>query len=242
MQLSRAQRRDSLPCSSSSSSSSSSSGSSRPPHPKGSRSVCCIPGAAGGCGRPACGRACPCQAERAVPGPQRQRPKVGPLPARPATSPQRGHCGPPPPRPAAAHLPNSCGGRSGAPPSSCWRLCGRLHFAPAGQSGPLYRRRLRGVGPAPSPARPPSESGIGPSALGAGGAEPLPCPPPSPHDPSSHLGWERASRDWPASGAGGPGGQVGLRQAPNSGPAGSWGPGMLPARGAPGCGPEGEQR
>ena len=32
--------------------SSSSPGSSRPPHPKGSRSVCCIPGAAGGCGRP----------------------------------------------------------------------------------------------------------------------------------------------------------------------------------------------
>lgn len=32
-----------------------------PPHPKGSRSVCCIPGAAGGCGhrRPARGRACP---------------------------------------------------------------------------------------------------------------------------------------------------------------------------------------
>lgn len=47
----------------------------------------------------------------------------------------------------------------------------------------------------------------------------LPC---LPQDPSSHLGWERASRDWLAAGTGGvgvggrEGRQVGLRQAPNS--------------------------
>ncbi|XP_032978355.1 nucleus accumbens-associated protein 2 isoform X2 [Rhinolophus ferrumequinum] len=83
-----AQRGDSLPPSPSPllPSSSSSPGSSRPPHPKGSRSVCCIPGAAGGCGLPACGRACPCQAERAAPGPPAEAAKDVPAQAAPVLS------------------------------------------------------------------------------------------------------------------------------------------------------------
>jgi len=93
----------------------------------------------------ACGRACPCQAEWAVPGPRRQRPKVG-LPRRRCHRPGQqllrswgcggggaGYCGLSPlPPPAAAHLPNSC---LRAPPS----FAGCPHFPPAGQSGPLYR-------------------------------------------------------------------------------------------------------
>lgn len=93
----------------------------------------------------ACGRACPCQAEWAVLGPRRQRPKVG-LPRRRCHRPGQqllrsrgcrgggaggGTAGSPRRPPAAAHLPNSC---LRAPPS----FAGCPHFPPAGQSGPLY--------------------------------------------------------------------------------------------------------
>nr|XP_058928322.1 collagen alpha-1(I) chain-like [Kogia breviceps] len=138
---------------------------------------------------------------------------------------------PPSGRPPAQLL--SAAGPALRPPSAAARrLCGRLHFPPAGPSGPLYGRRLRGVGPAPPPARPSrprfSESDTGsaareprPQTPRAGSlptaAGPLLGPPLSPHDPFSHLGWERAGRDRPASGVGGrEGAQVGLRRAPGS--------------------------
>lgn len=149
-----AQRGDSLPPSPSPllPSSSSSPGSSSPPHPKGSRSVCCIPGAAGGCGLPACGRACPCQAERAAPGPPAEAAKGRSPPPAGATRRGRqllrsgGTAGPPPSGRPPAQLCRwvpALRPRSALPTLAGWRLCGRLHFPPAGQSGPLCGLRLR---------------------------------------------------------------------------------------------------